>query len=132
MKEKLTARMPHDAIFRQFLTQTDMADDAMETTLAVELRLMCELTRLERAKTFVQELAQRVPDCEKALLTTVEHLEQLIFDKGFQLGFEIGLREGKKEAQIEIALAMLENGIDRNAVLKMTGLNESELAQIQH
>jgi len=43
-------------------------------------------------------------------------------------GIEIGRLEGK----LEVARAMLKNGIDRTAVMKMTGLTEGDLAQISH
>ncbi|EPL2188676.1 hypothetical protein WJD19_005612, partial [Klebsiella pneumoniae] len=32
----------------------------------------------------------------------------------------------------KIACTMLQNGIDRNTVMKMTGLTEDDLAQIRH
>ncbi|EIW0616305.1 Rpn family recombination-promoting nuclease/putative transposase, partial [Escherichia coli] len=32
----------------------------------------------------------------------------------------------------KIARTMLQNGIDRNTVMKMTGLTEDDLAQIRH
>ncbi|EHP1983507.1 hypothetical protein P8M82_004756 [Escherichia coli] len=34
--------------------------------------------------------------------------------------------------KLKIARTMLQNGIDRNTVMKMTGLTEDDLAQIRH
>ncbi|EDU1459450.1 Rpn family recombination-promoting nuclease/putative transposase, partial [Salmonella enterica subsp. enterica serovar Java] len=37
-----------------------------------------------------------------------------------------------REATLKIARTMLQNGIDRTTVMKMTGLTEDDLAQIRH
>ncbi|EIO6849993.1 ISNCY family transposase, partial [Salmonella enterica] len=39
---------------------------------------------------------------------------------------------GRQEGKLEVARTMLQNGIDRNTVMKMTGLTEDDLAQIRH
>ncbi len=44
----------------------------------------------------------------------------------------IGRSEGERQATLKIARTMLQNGIDRNTVMKMTGLTEDNLAQIRH
>ncbi|EOF5425460.1 Rpn family recombination-promoting nuclease/putative transposase, partial [Salmonella enterica] len=63
-------------------------------------------------------------------------LEQKGIEKGIQLGeqrgIEKGRSEGEREATLKIAHTMLQNGIDRNTVMKMTGLTEDDLAQIRH
>ena len=51
---------------------------------------------------------------------------------GEQRGIEKGRSEGERQATLKIARTMLQNGIDRNTVMKMTGLTEDDLAQIQH
>jgi len=38
-----------------------------------------------------------------------------------------GLQQGKREAALRIAQTMLEQGIDHNMVLQITGLSEEEL-----
>lgn len=38
---------PHDATFRQFLTQPEIARDFMELHLPVELRAVCDLSTLK-------------------------------------------------------------------------------------
>lgn len=57
-------------------------------------------------------------------MTIAQQLEQ----KGIQKGIQLGRQEGK----LEVARAMLQNGLDRNTVMKMTGLTEDDLAQIRH
>lgn len=66
------------------------------------------------AEAFVRELAQRV------------------LQLGEQRGIEKGRSEGEREATLKIARTMLQNSIDRNTVMKMTGLTEDDLAQIRH
>ena len=88
------------------------------------------------AEAFVRELAQRVPQHGDALMTIAQQLEQKGIEKGIQLGeqrgIEKGRSEGEREATLKIARTMLHNGIDRNTVMKMTGLTEDDLAQIRH
>lgn len=84
------------------------------------------------AEAFVRELAQRVPQHGDALMTIAQQLEQKGIQKGIQLGRQEGRNEGKLEGKLEVARTMLQNGIDRNTVMKMTGLTEDELAQIRH
>jgi len=57
-------------------------------------------------------------------MTIAEQLEQK--------GMEKGMEKGGREATLKIASAMLQNGIDRNAVMKMTGLTEDDMAKINH
>lgn len=76
-------------------------------------------------------------------MTIAQQLEQKGMEKGLQLGRQEGREEGRQEArqegylegeryaQLKIARAMLQNGFDHNAIIKMTGLSEDELAQIR-
>lgn len=80
------------------------------------------------AEAFVRELAQRVPQHGDALMTIAQQLEQKGIEKGIQQGEQRGIEKGK----LEVARTMLQNGIDRNIVIKMTGLTEDDLAQIRH
>ena len=54
------------------------------------------------------------------------------FEKGIKQGIQTGLREGRNEGKREVARPMLQHGLDRTTVMKMTGLSEADLAQIQH
>jgi recombination-promoting nuclease RpnB len=65
-------------------------------------------------------------------MTIAQQLEQNGIQKGIQLGRQEGRNEGMLEGKLEVARTMLHNGLDRNTVMKMTGLTEDELAQIRH
>lgn len=84
------------------------------------------------AETFVRELAQCVPQHGDALMTIAQQLEQKCIEKGIQLGEQRGIEKGRNEGKLEVARTMLQNGIDRITVIKLTGLSEDELAQIRH
>ena len=96
------------------------------------------------AEALIRELAQRVPQHEDELMTLAQQLEQKGLEKGLQRGRQEGMQEGiqkgiqkgiqlgDKEARLEIARNMLENGLDRASVMKMTGLSEEDLSQIRH
>ena len=84
------------------------------------------------AKAFVRELARRVPQHENALMTIAQQLEQIGLEKGIEQGIEQGRKEGVRGASLRIARNLLMNGMDRNTVMQMTGLNEDDLTQISH
>jgi len=48
--------------------------------------------------------------------------------EGIQPGEQRGIEKGK----LDVARMMLQNGLDRNTVMKMTGLAAEEIAQIRH
>lgn len=64
-------------------------------------------------------------------MTIAQQLEQKGIQKGIQLGRQEGRNEGKLEGKLEVARTMLQNGIDRSTVMKMTGLTEDNLTQIR-
>jgi len=68
---------------------------------------------------FVRELARRVPQHGDALMTIAQQLEQ----KGLEKGIQLGEQRGK----LEVARTMLQNGLDRDTVMKMTGLSADDL-----
>lgn len=84
------------------------------------------------AEAFVRKLAQRVPQHRDALMTIAQQLEQKGIEKGIQQGIQLGEQRGIEKGKLEVARTMLQNGIDRNTVMKMTGLTEDDLAQIRH
>jgi predicted transposase/invertase (TIGR01784 family) len=65
-------------------------------------------------------------------MTIAQQLEQIGLEKGIEQGIEQGRTEGSRGASLRIARTMLESGMDRNTVMRMTGLNEDDLAQISH
>ena len=88
------------------------------------------------APEFMRALAERLPQHEDELMTIAQQLEQIGIEKGLQQGLQLGeqrgIEKGEREATLKIARTMLQNGIDRNIVMKMTGLTEDDLAQIRH
>ncbi len=87
------------------------------------------------AEAFVRELAQRVPQHGDALMTIAQQLEQKGIEKGFSSVNNVVSKRPfrrEREATLKIARTMLQNCIDRNTVMKMTGLTEDDLAQIRH
>lgn len=69
-------------------------------------------------------------------MTIAQQLEQKGIEKGIQQGIQQGIQLGEQrgieKGKLEVARTMLQNGIDHNTVMKMTGLTEDDLAQIRH
>ena len=72
MKKKNSTPTPHDATFRQFLTQPDIAREFMEIHLPAELRTVCDLSTLKlESGSFVEDdLRQYFSDVLYSLKTT--------------------------------------------------------------
>ncbi|MCS4320810.1 putative transposase/invertase (TIGR01784 family) [Serratia sp. BIGb0234] len=100
------------------------------------IHYMLQAGESANAQAFVRELALRVPQHEDELMTIAQQLEQKGIEKGIQLGeqrgIEKGRHEGKLEGKLEVARTMLASGLDRDSVMKMTGLTADDLAQIRH
>ncbi|CAK6501205.1 hypothetical protein PANPB_00076 (plasmid) [Pantoea sp. Nvir] len=65
-------------------------------------------------------------------MTIAQQLEQKGIEKGIQQGIEPGEQRGIEKGKLEVARTMLQNGLDRDTVMKMTGLSADDLAQIRH
>ncbi|MFN1150351.1 Rpn family recombination-promoting nuclease/putative transposase [Serratia liquefaciens] len=108
------------------------------------IHYMLQAGESANAQAFVRELALRVPQHEDELMTIAQQLEQKGIEKGIQKGIQKGIKQGiqlgeqrgmekgEREASLKIARAMLANGLDRDSVMKMTGLTADDLAQIRH
>lgn len=111
-----------------------IAGDHSSSQVISLVNYMVQAGEVSNAKTFVRELAQRVPQHGNALMTIAQQLEQIGLEKGIAQGRiegkEIGLQQGRLSMQLSIARTMLKSGMDRNTILQMTGLTEDELAQI--
>ncbi|GLR09332.1 ISNCY family transposase [Mixta theicola] len=135
-------------LLQKHIHQRDLADllDRLATLLMMEhmtgqqlvslINYLVQTGETSDAEAFVRELAQRVPQHEDALMTIAQQLEQKGIEKGIekgiQLGREEGRSEGERDATLKIARTMLQNGIDHNTIIKITGLSADELAQIHH
>ncbi len=64
-------------------------------------------------------------------MTIAQQPEQKGIEQGIQPGEQRGIEKGRNEGKLEVARAILQNGIDRSTVIKMTGLTEDDLAQIR-
>ena len=131
---------------RDMATLTDrlatllMADYLSSSQVAVLIHYLLQAGESADSEAFVRELAQRVPQHGDALMTIAQQLEQKGIEKGrmegrqegIQLGEQRGIEKGEREATLKIARTMLQNGLDQNIVMQMTGLTEEELAQIHH
>ncbi|HHA1766316.1 TPA: Rpn family recombination-promoting nuclease/putative transposase [Enterobacter cloacae subsp. dissolvens] len=117
-----------------------MADCLSSPQVMVLIQYLIQAGEAADASIFVRELAQRVPQHGDALMTIARQLEQKGIEKGIQLGEQRGIElgklegrlEGKLEGKLEVARTMLLNGLDRNTVIKLTGLSEDNLAQMRH
>jgi predicted transposase/invertase (TIGR01784 family) len=120
---------------RDIATLTDrlatllMADYLSSPQIMALIHYLIQAGESADAEAFVRELAQRVPQHGDALMTIAQQLEQKGIEKGIQLGKQEGRNEGRLEGKLEVARTMLENGIDRNSVMEMTGLTADELGR---
>lgn len=81
------------------------------------------------AETFVQELTLRVPKHGDELMTIAQQLEQ----KGIRQGREEGILLGEQRGQAlvrNVIHGMLQQGIDYDTVMKITGLSKEELLNL--
>ena len=131
---------------RDMATLTDrlatllMADYLSSSQVTVLIHYLLQAGESADSEAFVRELAQLVPQHGDALMTIAQQLEQKGIEKGrmegrqegIQLGEQRGIEKGEREATLKIARTMLQNGLDQNIVMQMTGLTEDELAQIHH
>ncbi|WP_336754944.1 Rpn family recombination-promoting nuclease/putative transposase [Pantoea sp. USHLN298] len=113
-----------------------MADYLSSPQVTALIHYLLQAGESADSEAFIRELAQRVPQHGDALMTIAQQLEQKGIEKGIekgiQLGEQRGIEKGEREATLKIARTMLQNGIDRTTVQKMTGLSEDELTQIRH
>ena len=89
-----------------------------------------------QVKSFIEQLARRVPQQKEELMTIAEQLKQMGREQGLSEGRHEGLAKGRNEGQREATLAiarnMLARGIDLTLVQEVTGLSAADLQQIRH
>lgn len=97
-----------------------------------------------RFREFLSQLADRLPQHKEELMTIAERLHeegrqkghflgrQEGLEQGLEQGLQEGLQQGKHAEALRIARAMLENGLDRETVVKMTGLSVDEIMAVSH
>lgn len=93
---------------------------------------------------FIYGMAERLPEHKETLMTIAERLRQEGHHRGLQEGHvsglqeglergkEEGLQQGKREEALRIAASMLADGIDRQTILRITGLNADDIITLNH
>lgn len=118
------------------LTTLLLGGNTTQEQLISVINYMLQAGESRDPASLINTLASRVPQHEEALMTIAEQLrlegEQRGIQKGRVEGRVEGREEGEREAALKIARTMLASGLDRAMVMKMTGLSETELANIRH
>ena len=65
-------------------------------------------------------------------MTIAQQLEQKGIEKGIEKGILLGEQRGIEKGKLDVARTMLQNGLDRDTIMKLTGLTADVLAQIRH
>lgn len=65
-------------------------------------------------------------------MTIAEKLKLEGFKEGFMEGFIESYQKSHRETLLQIARALLAEGVDRSIVMETTGLSDKELAQLSH
>ena len=80
---------------------------------------------------FLRRLARRLPQYEETLMSIAQKLKQEGRQEGRHEGRQEGrlegLQEGSRREALRIAGSMLQNGLDKETVQKITGLSADEL-----
>lgn len=76
---------------------------------------------------FIRRLARRLPQYEERLMSIAQKLKQEGIQEGRQEGMQEGLQEGSRREALRIAGSMLQDGLDKETVQRITGLSADEL-----
>ncbi|WP_334472874.1 Rpn family recombination-promoting nuclease/putative transposase [Arsenophonus sp. PmNCSU2021_1] len=79
---------------------------------------------------FITEIAKQPEKHEGALMTIAQQIEEIGIQKGIQIGEQNGMQKGEKQASMKIARQILESGMDRQSVMKSTGLNDTQMSNL--
>ena len=131
----LTLLMKHSRS-RDLMLQMDRLGQLIQDSLNEELAQVLFHYLLNGSEhvtvTFLQTLAQRLPQHEDNIMTLAERIEQKGIAKGIERGLAQGIKQGKLEGKLETACNMLNAGMDRQTVLQMTGLSNDQLNMLKH
>lgn len=98
----------------------------------------------DRFRDFIHGMADRLPEHKERLMTIAERLRQEGHHRGLQeghvsglqegleRGMEKGLQQGKREEALRIAASMLADGIDRQTILRITGITADDIIARNH
>ncbi|AWV27598.1 Rpn family recombination-promoting nuclease/putative transposase [Citrobacter portucalensis] len=81
---------------------------------------------------FMRKLAQQVPEHKESTMNIVEKIRRAGQRKGMREGLQKGLIEGRREEALRIAHSMLDNGLPREVIVRITGLSEDDVKSLTH
>lgn len=100
--------------------------------------VMKEVVQAETAFTEDEIMRRKYSQREKAVRDYISAMDEAKheglqegFEKGMERGIERGMEKGIQRGIVQMAVKMLENGIDRHTVAAITGLSEQELAALK-
>ncbi len=117
---------------------------ANDNQLKALLNYLLQAGDTDRFRDFIHGMADRLPKHKERLMTIAERLRQEGHHRGLQeghvsglqeglvRGMEKGLQQGKREEALRIAASMLADGIDRQTILRITGLTADDLITRNH
>ncbi|VGB08842.1 transposase [Klebsiella variicola] len=118
------------------LTTILLSGDANDRQLKTLFNYLLQTGNARRFGRFIHEVAQRVPQHRERLMTIAERLQEVGRRKGKREGRQEGWQQGRQEGQhaeaLRIAQRMLDDGIARETVVKITGLAADEIATQEH
>lgn len=118
------------------LTTILLSGDANDRQLKTLFNYLLQTGNARRFGRFIHEVAQRVPQHRERLMTIAERLQEVGRRKGKREGRQEGWQQGRQEGQhaeaLRIAQRMLDDGIARETVVKITGLAADEIAALEH
>ncbi|CAM4352927.1 MULTISPECIES: Rpn family recombination-promoting nuclease/putative transposase [Klebsiella] len=114
------------------LTTILLNGDANDRQLKTLFNYLLQTGNARRFGRFIREVAQRVPQHRESLMTIAERLQEVGRRKGKREGRQEGRQEGQHAEALRIAQRMLDDGIPRETVAKITGLAADEIAALAH
>jgi predicted transposase/invertase (TIGR01784 family) len=94
---------------------------------ATTLRHIAVLQRNLRSR---QNITRDLREVIMTLSITYEQIEAEIIEKGLQQGIEQGIEQGREATQRSIARTMLQEGMNRKTVARLTGLSMAQLPKL--
>ncbi|EDW2281158.1 Rpn family recombination-promoting nuclease/putative transposase [Salmonella enterica subsp. enterica] len=124
--------VPDDEIMRHRRVALLVKGYANDTQLQSLFNYMMHTGDAARFNTFIRQVAMRIPQHKEKIMTIAERLRQEGHRNGLQKGLQQGKQEGQRLAALRIARSMLNDGFDRDTVLRVTGLAPADLASESH
>jgi len=114
----------------QFITEIAKQSEKHEGTLMTMAQALRQEGKFEGIQEGVQKGIQE--GIQKGIQEGIQKGVQKGKIEGIQEGIQIGEKKGEKQASMKIARQMLKSGMDRQSVMKFTGMTESEIGHLKH